>query len=108
MEVFYIITEMGRGVAFLMKDDVFKVSKILYKDKMGKCMVVETKYEGRDLILVNVHTPVEEKENKEFFYVLRNIVKTYKEIIMMGDFNTVFSKQDMAEGMVFKTDTGRK
>ncbi len=26
----------------------------------------------------------------------------------MGDFNTVFSKQDMAEGMVFKTDTGRK
>lgn len=25
----------------------------------------------------------------------------------MGDFKTVFSKLDMAEGMVFKTDTGR-
>lgn len=98
----------GRGVAFLMKDDVFKVSKIVYKDRIGKCMVVETKYEGRDLILVNVHAPVEEKEKKEFFNVLGNIVKKYKEIIMMGDFNTVFSKQDMAEGMVFKTDTGRK
>ncbi len=37
---------------------------------------------------------MEEKEKKEFFNVLRNIVKKYKEIIMMGDFNTVFSKQD--------------
>ncbi len=27
---------------------------------------------------------------------------------MLGDFNTVFSKQDMAEGMVFKSDVGRK
>lgn len=27
---------------------------------------------------------------------------------MLGDFNTVFSKQDIAEGMVFKSDTGRK
>ncbi len=27
---------------------------------------------------------------------------------MMGDFNIVFSKQDMAEGMFFKTDKGRK
>ena len=98
----------GRGVAFLMKDDVFKASKILYKDKMGKCMVVETKHEGRELILVNVHAPTEEKEKKEFFNVLRSIVKKYKEVIMMGDFNTVFSKQDMAEGMVFKTDKGRK
>ncbi|KAK2816439.1 hypothetical protein Q7C36_022710 [Tachysurus vachellii] len=91
-----------------MKDAVFKVSKIVYKDMVGKCIVVETIYEGRDLILVNVHAPVEEKEKKEFFNVLRNVVKKYKEIIMMGDFNTVFSKQDMAEGMVLKTDTGRK
>ena len=99
---------LGRGVAFLMKDDVFKASKIIYKDTMGKCMVVETKHEGRELILVNVHAPTGENEKKEFFNVLRNIVKKYKEIIMMGDFNTVFSKQDMAEGMVFKSDTGRK
>ncbi len=27
---------------------------------------------------------------------------------MMGDFNTVFSKLEMGEGMVFKTDKGRK
>ncbi len=26
----------------------------------------------------------------------------------MGDFNTVLSKLDMADGMVFKNDTGRK
>ncbi len=26
----------------------------------------------------------------------------------MGDFNTVFSKMDIAEGMVFKSDSGRR
>lgn len=55
-----------------------------------------------------MHVPTEEKEKKQFFNGLRSIINKYKEIIMMGDFNTIFSKQDIAEGMVFKTDTGRK
>lgn len=99
---------MGRGVAFLMKENVFKMSKVMHKDQLGKCIVVKTKYEGRDIILPNIHAPTEEKENKDFFNVLRSVFKKYKEIIMLGDFNTVFSKQDIAEGMVFKSDTGRK
>ncbi len=65
---------LGRGVAILMRKDVFNASKVVYKDKMGKCMVVEVNYEGCELILVNVHAPTEEKEKKEFFNVLRNIV----------------------------------
>ncbi len=32
----------------------------------------------------------------------------YKNVILLGDFNTVLSKLDMADGMVFKNDTGRK
>lgn len=58
---------LGRGVAFLMRKDVFNASKVVYKDKMGKCMVVEVNCEGRELILANVHAPTEEKEKKEFF-----------------------------------------
>lgn len=61
------------------------------------------RYEGKELILVNVHAPSEEKE-KEFFKDLRNFITKYERILIMGDFNTVFSKLDMAEGMVFKTD----
>lgn len=55
---------LGRGVAFLMKNEIFKMSKVLYTDNIGKCMIVETKYDGRELILVNVHAPTEEKEKK--------------------------------------------
>jgi len=99
---------LGRGVAFLMRKDAFNTTRVVYTDKIGKCMAVEVNYEGCKLILVNVHAPTEEKEKKEFFNILRSIVKDYKKVIMMGDFNTVFSKQDMAEGMVFRTDTGRK
>lgn len=29
-------------------------------------------------------------------------------VFIMGDFNTLFSKMDMAEGMVYKSDKGRK
>lgn len=32
----------------------------------------------------------------------------YKNVILLGDFNAVLSKLDMADGMVFKNDTGRK
>lgn len=98
----------GRGVAILMKSDVFKESKVLYKDGKGKCMVVEVNYEGKKIVFVNVHAPTEEKEKKGFFNHLREFLKDYKEIVIAGDFNTVFSKQDMAEGMVFKSDMGRK
>lgn len=99
---------LGRGVAILIRENIGVKGKTVYKDNEGKCMVVEMEYEEKKVLIVNVHAPTEQKEKKEFFNVLRGLVKNYKEIIMMGDFNTVFSKQDMAEGMVFKTDTGRK
>ncbi len=35
--------------------------------------------------------PTEKNEKKEYFNVLRDFLKKHKEVIMMGDFNTVFS-----------------
>lgn len=54
-----------------------------------------------------MHPPRREKK-KHFFEGLRILIKTYKNVILVGDFNTVFSKMDMADGMVFRTDMGRK
>ncbi|MGL4945368.1 MAG: endonuclease/exonuclease/phosphatase family protein [Fusobacteriaceae bacterium] len=71
-------------------------------------MMVEMDYEGKIILIVNIHAPTGENENGGFFKVLKEFLNKYKEVIMMGDFNTVFSKLDMAEGMVFKTDKGRK
>lgn len=87
--------KMGRGVAFLMKNEVFKSSKVIYVDKIGKCIIVEIKYDEEEMILVNVHAPNKDGGKKQFFNELRGVLKTHKKIIMMGDFNTIFSKQDM-------------
>lgn len=95
-------------MAFLIKKDVFNIKRIVYKDNNGKCLVIEVNYEGQEIIIANIHAPTEEKDKKEFFKILNKVIERYKKIIMVGDFNTVFNKQDMADGMVFKSDTARK
>lgn len=98
----------GRGVAILIRENSGINGKEIYKDKVGKCMAVEITFEEKNILFVNVHAPNEEKEKREYFNMVKRFLRNYKDIIMLGDFNTVFSKQDMADGMVFKSDTGRK
>lgn len=98
----------GRGVAILKRENSGINGKEIYKDKVGKCMAVEITFEEKNILFVNVHAPNEEKEKREYFNMVKRFLRNYKDIIMLGDFNTVFSKQDMADGMVFKSDTGRK
>ncbi len=47
-------------------------------------------------------------EKREYYNVLRKLVRKYKLIIIMGYFNVVFSKLDMAEGMIFRTDRTKR
>jgi len=35
-------------------------------------------------------------------------MESWENVMMVGDFNKVFNKKDMADGMVFRTDMGRK
>jgi len=98
----------GRGVAVLIRESRDIKCKVVYKDKVGKCLGFEMEYEEKKILVVNVHAPPEEIKKRESFNGLKDLLRKYKEIVIMGDFNVVFSKLDMAEGMVFKTDTGRK
>lgn len=91
----------GRGVAILIRENSGINGKEIYKDKVGKCMAVEIIYEEKKILIVNIHAPNEEKEKREYFNMVKRFLRNYKDIIMLGDFNTVFSKQDMADGMVF-------
>nr|BAC82613.1 pol-like protein [Danio rerio] len=99
---------LGRGVAILLKENSGVLCKTIYNDKEGKCMICEMEYVKKKVIMVNVHAPTEENKKKEYYNVLRDYLKKHERVIIMGDFNTVFSKLEMAEGMVFKTDKGRK
>lgn len=100
--------KMGGGMAFLIRKDRGIKTKHLYSDKKGKCMMVEIGMEGEQFILVNVHAPNEEKEKKMYFNILADVIEKWGKVVIAGDFNTVFIKMNMASGMVFKTDGGRK
>lgn len=99
---------LGRGVAVLIRENSGVLCKKIYNDKDGKCIAFEMEFEEKKVTVVNVHAPTEQNEKKQYFNVLRDLLKKHREVIMMGDFNTVFSKLEMGEEMVFKTDKGRK
>lgn len=99
---------LGRGVAILIRKDTDVKVKEIYDDGKGKCIAIEIRHEGENFVLINVHAPNEEKEKKDFFSELGQLIEKWKKVMMVGDFNTVFRKSDMADGMVFKVDAGRK
>jgi exonuclease III len=99
---------LGRGVAILIRENVEINANEVYNDKKGKCNGIKVKQDDKEFVLLNVHAPWQEKEKKIFFEQLRVVTEKWENVIFVGDFNTVFSKIDMADGMVFKTDVGRK
>lgn len=99
---------LGRGVAFLIKKGVCEKAQVVYDDMQGKCLIVKMIEGETNIILCNVHAPVVEKEKVLFFKKLKDIIVKWENILIMGDFNTTFSKMDIADGMVFKSDSGRK
>lgn len=62
----------------------------------------------RKTILYNIDAPGEEKKKKYFFNNLRTLISKEENVFIMGDFNTLFTNIYMAEGMVYKSDKGRK
>ncbi len=59
------------------------------------------------MCLCNVHAPNAEAENK-MFNNLNGQMEKWENIILMGDFNTVLSRLDIANDMVYKRDSGRE
>lgn len=98
----------GGGVANLIDNYMNDKWNVVFDDRNGKCLALEISSEEETFVLCNVHAPTEEKEKRGLFIVLRSFTEKCKKVILLGDFNTVFSKLDMAEGMVYRTDTARK
>lgn len=97
---------MGRGVVILVKKFLCNEVEEIYNDKEGKCIAIRIK--ENNMTLCNIHAPVAEKEKREFFNRLKELMKLWGETILIGDFNTVLNKIDLAEGMIFRNDSGRK
>ncbi len=81
---------------------------VVFNDGAGKCLAVEIEKGDERCTVYNIHAPNEEKEKLEFFKTISDNVRIWERVILMGDFNTVFTKLDLASNMVFKTDKGRE
>ncbi len=97
----------GKGVAVLCKRNMSDV-EIIYRDNEGKCIIVKMVIRGENVFVCNVHAQNAEAENKMFFNNLNGQMEKWENIILMGDFNTVLSRLDIANDMVYKRDSGRE
>lgn len=98
----------GKGVAILIRRDVCEKESVVFNDGAGKCLAVEIEKGDERCTVYNIHAPNEEKEKLEFFKTISDNVRIWERVILMGDFNTVFTELDLASNMVFKTDKGRE
>lgn len=81
--------------------------KTIYCDTEGKCIIVRLVWGGENIMLCNAHAPNAEAEKKIFFNNLNDYIEKWEKVILMGDFNTILSRMDIAKYMVFKRDSGR-
>lgn len=59
---------MGRGVAFLIRENVEIKADEVYNDEKGKCSGIKVTYNGNESVIINVHAPTQEKEKRKKFF----------------------------------------
>ena len=82
----------SRGVAILLKKGIDIVGKKSFGDTCGGFIVIESKINDEEYILINVYAPNKDEQSVKFFHSLFNIMRQneyYNEdnIIIGGDFN---------------------
>lgn len=63
---------------------------------------------GEEITICNIHAPNEDTERVTFFKELSILINGWKNIIVIGDFNTVLDRKDVEDHMVYRADVGRK
>ena len=81
----------SRGVAVLITPDTdIKVKKVT-PDVHGRFILLETEYEGTDLILLNVYSPTKDKRKEQLLFIeqISNLLEEHldKRIVLAGDQN---------------------
>ncbi|KAK6467593.1 Transposon TX1 149 kDa protein [Huso huso] len=79
----------------------------LGKDIEGRSLTVQIKLVNTIIDLVNIYAPNEVKDRERFLKGLLGHLTSDNRIVV-GDFNVMLSRIDLAQGMVYKADTSRK
>ena len=94
------------GVAILVKKGIIENVNCVHKDENGRCLIIDGTIDNVKLRLINVYAPNKENERKGFF---EGIINWCNDVtVIMGDFNTVLTKNDISKNNTFKNDTSRR
>lgn len=94
-----------KGLAILIRRGVVESTNVLFKDNNGRILTVKIMDRGEEITICNIHAPNEDMERVTFFKELSVMINGWRNVIVIGDFNTVLERIDF---MVYTADVGRK
>ena len=89
-------TNHSKGVAILIPEDIETDIKNIDIDQEGRCIIVNGKFGGRDLTLMNLYAPTKNDINNQMNFISKLIPKInefHENLIMGGDLNTYLNPQ---------------
>ena len=100
-------TSKSSGVAILCKGDLADSLELIHQDKEGRVLVVDItlKSNNKKYRIMNVYAPNNENLRCKLFTSLEKWF--CNDIIIVGDFNVVFSKNDVSRNNTYKNDYSR-
>ena len=96
----------ARGVAIMIKKHRVDEIKEIYKDRTGRIIVIEFKYQNVLFRLINIYVPNIEIDKRIIIEELKGLV--IGRCIIVGDFNTKCSRLDIGQGVVFRWEKSRE
>jgi len=81
------------GVAILVSAKWKNNVKLVHKDDIGRTLIVEVKNDDFEIKLMSVYAPTQSKDRITYFEYLSQYISD-NNVIIGGDFNTTFSKED--------------
>lgn len=96
-----------KGLAILIRRGVVESTNVLFKDNKGRILTVKIIDRGEEITICNIHAPNEDMERVTFFKGLSVLINGWKNVIVIGDFNTVLERIDVEDHMVYRADVGR-
>lgn len=95
----------ARGVAIMIKKDKVENVRQVYRDNIGRILVLEFEYKGIEFRLINIYVPNIENDKRICMEELKGLI--LGRCIIVGDFNTKCSRLDVWKGGSFRWEKSR-
>lgn len=98
-------TRNARGIAMMIRKDKIENIKEVYRDQVGRILVIEFRYKGVEFRLINIYVTNVEKDKRGCIEELKGLI--VGRCIIVGDFNIKCSRLDVGKGGSFRWEKSR-